>query len=129
MDTVYGFSNYFQIMNSSVGDSYEPDSSSTLAKPVIVGTTAQDHTLTSGDKDWLSFGATSGTSYTMETSGNLDTYMNLFSTDGATLISSDDDGGTGYNAKIIWTCTTTGTYYFEVIGISGSVGNYAVSVR
>jgi hypothetical protein len=129
-DTVFGFSRYFQIVNSSIGDSYEPDSTPALAKQINAGAAAQSHTLTSGDKDWFSFSATAGTTYTMETFGSSDTYMNLFSTDGATLISSnDDESGSNTNSKIIWTCTVSGMYYFEITGSYGAVGNYTVSLN
>jgi len=129
-DSVYGFSKYFLIVNPTVTDSYEPDSTALLAKSITPGSTAQSHTLSSGDKDWMSFAATDGTTYTIETFGSTDTYMNLFSTDGVTLVSSNDDQtGSNTNARITWTCPATGTYYFEVTGSYGAVGNYTVSVH
>ena len=129
-DSVFGFSRYFRIVNSSLSDSYEPDSTFSLARTISAGAPAQDHTLTSGDKDWFSFSATAGTSYTIETFGSTDTYMNLFSTNGTTLISSnDDENGSNTNAKITWSCTAGGTYYFEITGSYGAVGNYTVSLN
>jgi hypothetical protein len=130
-DSVFGFSRYFQIVSPSSNDAYEPDSTSALAKPITVGAAAQSHSLTAGDRDWLSFSATAGTTYTIQTFGSTDTYLNLFSTDGTTLLTSDDDSGTGpgLNAKIVWTCTTSGTYYFEVTSSFGGIGNYTVSVQ
>jgi Ser-Thr-rich glycosyl-phosphatidyl-inositol-anchored membrane family/Bacterial pre-peptidase C-terminal domain len=129
-DTVFGFSKYFQLVNSAVGDSYEPDSTYALARPIVAGAPAQSHTLTSNDRDWFSFAATAGTTYTIETFGSSDTYMNLFSNNGANLISSnDDESGTNTNAKITWTCTVSGTYYFEITGSYGATGSYTVSLN
>lgn len=129
-DSVFVYSRYFRIANPSMSDSYEPDSTSALAKPIAVGGVAQNHSLSTNDKDWLTFAATAGTSYTIQTFGSLDTYLNLFSTDATAVLASDDDQPNGdTNAKITWTCTVSGTYYFEIFGVSGSVGNYTVSVQ
>ena len=129
-DNVFVYSRYFRIVNPSLSDSYEPDSTYLLAKPITVGAAPQNHSLSSNDKDWLSFTATAGTTYTIQTFGSLDTYLNLFSTDGTTVLASDDDQPNGdTNARITWTCTASGTYYCEIFGVSGSVGNYTVSVQ
>ncbi len=82
--------------------------------------------------DWYSFTATSGNAYTIKTTGILDTYLRLFEVTGTvlTMINSNDDGSNSdLNAKIIWSCSSDGTYYFNVRGFDDlQVGNYGVSV-
>ncbi len=129
LDSVSAFSGYFQIVNNSLSDAYEPDSTYSLAKQIIPGAAPQSHSLTGGDKDWLYFSASGGTTYTVQTFGQTDTYLNLFSPDGATIIMSNDDNGADLNAKIVWKCLSSGTYYFEVSSLYGGGGNYTVSVR
>jgi hypothetical protein len=130
IDTVSDFSDSFTITNPAlIGDAYEPDSTPALAKPIVKGGPAQSHTLSdSTDEDYLKFVADSGTTYTIETQGSTDTYLNLYGMDGVTLIASDDDiSGTDLNARIVWTCPQSGTYYFEVAG--WDVGSYTVTLR
>ncbi len=133
LDTVYDYSDYFTITNPSApADIYEPDSVYTLARSITKGGAAQSHTLTINDEDWLMFSAVSGTTYTIETQGSLDTWLDLFSTDGQSLLDSDDDSGSSPpNAKIVWTCPATGTYYFCVtLSMLGSTeGSYTVTLR
>lgn len=110
-------------------DDYEPDSTYTTATAITVGATAQDHVLYPDDRDWFSFLAQAGTAYVIETTGNLDTYLTLYDTDGGTFLADDDDGGNELNALIIWTCTTAGAYFFEVRGFDAEeAGIYSVSV-
>jgi hypothetical protein len=130
IDTVSNVSNSFTIANPClIDDSYEPDDTFTRAKPIAKGDLAQSHTLSSlDDEDWLKFVAESGTTYTIETQGTTDTYLNLFDTDGTSLLASDDDiSTTNLNGRIVWTCMTSGPYYFEVAG--WDVGCYTVTLR
>lgn len=110
-------------------DSYEPDDSPATATAITVGANAQDHVLYPDDKDWFSFPAQAGTAYIIETTGNIDTWLTLNSTDGSTFLADDDDSGANINARIGWTCTTAGTYFFEVRGFdTAEAGIYSVSV-
>ncbi|MBN2189016.1 MAG: hypothetical protein JW699_06150 [Chitinispirillaceae bacterium] len=130
LDTVYDFSDYFIITNPAlIGDAYEPDSIPAQAAEIVKDGAAQSRTLSDEyDTDWIKFTAVSGTAYTIETWGATDTYIDLFGTDGVSLIASDDDSGEEYpNAKIVWTCPASGTYYFTVAG--WDVGSYTVTLR
>ncbi len=133
IDTVFDYSETFTIENPVINDQYEPDSVYTLATLIAKGGPAQTHALSAEDVDWLKFNADSGTTYTISTDGSLDTYLNLFSINGTTLLDSDDDSGTALNALIAWVCQTSGTYYFRVHGnFKGRgplAGYYTVSVR
>ncbi len=104
-------------------DDYEPDDTPSTATAITVGTAAQSHVLVPDDVDWFSFAAQAGTAYTIETTGIVDTYMYLYGSDGSTLLESEDDGGSHPNARIDWTFSTSGTYYFKVL--RGDVAEYA----
>lgn len=73
------------------------------------------------------YGAASG-SYTIETTGSTDTKMTLFSQSGANL-GSDDDSGSGSNARIGPINLTRGWYYIKITGKDDNVfGFFDVSV-
>ena len=110
-------------------DNYEPDDTYWKASSIGVGST-QSHQLERNDEDWFRFSATAGNTYTMSTSSSLDTYIELYSTDGVTLLDENDDGGTDMNASLSYTFSSSGTYYFMVRGYSeGETGSYSVSLN
>jgi hypothetical protein len=127
---LFAYSDYFTIQGGVDPDSYESDGSSASAKSITTDGVAQSRTLTFHDTDWVSFSAVSGTTYTIQTSGTLDTYLYLYQSDGVTLIESDDDDGVSNNALITWQCTASGTYYFYIRGFAARwMGDYSVSVQ
>ncbi len=82
-----------------------------------------------GDIDYFSFYAAAGVTYKIETAlATLDdSFIYLYDTDGYTEIAHDDDGGSGFASKIVWPCTTSGTYYVAVVGLySFSAGTYTL---
>jgi hypothetical protein len=126
---IFAYSSYFTV-TPVAGDAFENDGSMDSARSITIGA-VQGRTLTANDTDWIKFVAVSGTAYTLQTFGTTDTYMYLYSTDGTTLIASNDDGGTApNNALINWTCAASGTYYIRVRGFNSinSVGDYSLSV-
>lgn len=117
---------------SAIGDAYEPNNTAATATPITVDAEPQEHVLCGGESDWLGFGASAGVTYTMmtENDNGLDTYIKLYDAFG-NFIDYDDDGGEGFNASLTWTCSSTGTYFFEVHGYdydSWEEGPYEVSV-
>jgi len=80
-----------------------------------------------GDVDYYSFFAYNGVTYSLQTSGSTDTFMELYSTDGVTLLAENDDEGEGYNAYIEWRCPQSDIYYIKVrhFRLDG-VGSYAI---
>lgn len=100
-------------------DTYEPDNAFTQARPITVnGSSQANHTShVAGDNDWISFSATNGLSYAIETLNlgiNGDTILYLYSTNGTTLLRSDDDSGVGLASRILWTAPANGVYYIRV---------------
>lgn len=137
---------------STGGDGFgEPDDTYQQARLVETdGTLYQRRFEVVGDQDWIKFNAVvSATPYVIETSnlGDLsgvastptakgdvdatmaDTVLELYGTDGTTLITSDDDGGVGIASRIEWTPTTPGIYYVKCRGYGNAVtGTYSISV-
>ncbi|MDP3441599.1 MAG: fibronectin type III domain-containing protein, partial [Ignavibacteria bacterium] len=54
----------------------------------------------SGEADWYKFQTSTAGTYTIQTSGSTDTFMNLYQGDQTTSVTSDDDSGNGNNAMI-----------------------------
>lgn len=67
-------------------DSFEPDDTTATAVPITVNGAAQTHTLyPAGDTDYVSFSASAGTTYTIETFGlsnGADTYIEILDSSG-----------------------------------------------
>ncbi|MCG2758785.1 MAG: hypothetical protein L6263_10175, partial [Desulfobacteraceae bacterium] len=117
-------------------DAYEPDDNYSNATYISTDGTKQTHNFhTPGDRDWMKFNATAGSSYILETSEpglDSDTYMYLYAPE-LTEIAHDDDSGEGLASRIIWTGNTTDAYYIMVRHFSASVygrnTHYNISVR
>ena len=67
-----------------------------------------------GDHDWYAVTLTAGTRYVFETSGagTVDTLLMLRDANG-NAIGENDDGGAGVYSRLVFTPTTSGTYYID----------------
>jgi hypothetical protein len=111
-------------------DALEPDDTPALALNVTVGATPQLRTLHVKDLDWMRFTAVAGVTYVLETFGNTDTFLEIYGPSTELMFAGDDDAGNGYNARLVWTASESGTAYFKVRRYGDySVGPYRVSVR
>jgi len=100
-------------------DSYEVDDTPQNALWITTDGISQTHNIhTEGDQDWVKFYAAAGVTYTLMTTnigGHADTVLFLYSTDGSTLIASNDDyPGMGIASRLDWQPTTSGVYYAMV---------------
>ena len=118
-------------------DNAEPDNSYDMATAISVGETTGFHTTTANDQDWFKFDATAGESYLIQVSGYVDGYMELYDTNGTTLIDEDDDNGSDVdvetshdlNPVLLWNCDNSGTYYFMIKGFDEeTTGHYKVTL-
>jgi hypothetical protein len=110
-------------------DIYEFDGNPFYAKTIVANGTSQSHTLTEDDEDWMEFYAIAGNVYTIQTSGNIDTYLEIYNNKLAeTPGFSNDDGGRDYNAKIVLPCLGTGYFWIRVYSGVGDIGHYSISV-
>ena len=120
-------------------DHYDPDDSYSASNFLDVDDQfnfRQTHNFfQAGDNDWISFSADSGKEYTIETKNlgsGCDTYMYLYSTNGTSEITHDNDGGSGSASKIVWKCTQSDTYFVRVrhnnSSTSGHNTNYDIEI-
>ncbi|MBN2753624.1 MAG: PPC domain-containing protein [Candidatus Goldbacteria bacterium] len=109
MDTSYSFR-----VSNVLPDTYETDND-VPGKNIIVGAAAQSHNNhQADDMDIFSFACTSGSKYTIETSGlgaNSDTVLRLYDSTEILITFDDNSGAGGKASKISWTADYTGTAY------------------
>lgn len=105
-------------------DTYEPDNSSAAA---VAYTGTSSHTFhTAGDVDWIAISISPdkvGKTHYLTTNrlGSLaDTVLELYGTNGTSLLAYDDDGGGGFASKIAWTPVSAGTYYVKIMPYNSS---------
>lgn len=106
-------------------DSYEPDDTASSARTVRTdGTASAGHNIHHPrDYDWFKFRACGGVTYVLQTTnagGGGDTYLELYDTNGTTVLRQDDDSGDGYASRIEWTAPAGGLYYAKVRHFSPS---------
>ena len=117
----------------TVGDDCAGDTTSTCS--VSPGTPVTGDIEIIGDGDRFSLSVTSGVTYRIDAEGSPTsmgtlTDPKLFLLDTSdNLIDSNDDGGTGFNARIVWTADRTGTVYVFVQHTdSTGTGTYTLTV-
>ncbi|PKB80339.1 MAG: hypothetical protein BZY88_09045 [SAR202 cluster bacterium Io17-Chloro-G9] len=100
------------------------------ATPISVGVAISAGVDVVSDIDYFSFPATSGVSYTLETTlvSLADSFLELYN-GGGTLLAGNDASGVGNASKITWVAPSTATYYAAVRGFSSSqLGTYSLLV-
>ncbi len=96
-------------------DSFEPDDTSALAKPLPTDGTLQQHSIHApGDVDWVTITVQANTAFRLATAGQCDTVLTLFGPDRQTMLAEDDDSGQNGTSIIVYTFTQAGTYYLRV---------------
>ncbi len=87
-----------------------------------------------GDRDWIAVTLQAGRTYSISLSGTganavSDTYLRLMNAAGIQ-VAFDDDGGAGTNSLLVFTATTTGTYYINAGAYDDALtGEYTVEVN
>ncbi|MBF0564725.1 MAG: hypothetical protein HQK89_05735 [Nitrospirae bacterium] len=100
-------------------DAYEPDDTYLTAKTITLnGAAPQLHNFhQKGDEDWVKFYGIKGVPYTIKVSNvgkRADVVIDLFESDGTTLITSKDDYLAGHDEKLYWPCPKEGFYYVRI---------------
>jgi len=87
--------------------------------------TAVNRTLQEGDQDYFLLVPSRDGRLTIETTGRIDTYMELFDADSRDLLDENDDGGQNYNARLRYNVRAGNRYIVMVRGYSSTVrGSY-----
>jgi hypothetical protein len=84
-----------------------------------------------GDQDWFSFTASKMGVYQIQTSGlgpGSDTILQLYRSDGTSMVVEDDDFGPELGASQIIQPISPGLYYAVVFQKGTGVGTYKISV-
>ena len=98
------------------------------ATRVALGSSTWGHLESPGDMDYFRFEISAAGTLTVYTTGNTDTYGNLWGND--QWLDWDDDGGVGYNFQIE-RMVSPGTYFIRVRGYDedSTTGQYTLVVR
>jgi len=78
----------------------------------------------SQDEDWFKFDATAGVTYNIQTTNltaGVDTILEIYNTDGITLMTTDDNSGGGLASRLLWQAPAGGTYFVRVKQGAGSI--------
>jgi hypothetical protein len=109
-------------------DAYEPDSLENPPDAEIAGDNSGpvlNRTLhTETDEDFFLLRPDKEGELTMETTGSIDTYMELYNAASRERLSSDDDGGSGNNACIRYQARSGEQYVVKIRGYDGNTGSY-----
>jgi hypothetical protein len=125
MDIKYGTSNvgyaanYVMYSSGGCPDAYEADDTYTVAKSLTLGSSQVRSFHTAGDVDWAKLTVQAGNVYTISTTNlgsSNDTILELYNTNGVSLLTSNDDCPGMGNASCInnWTAPANGTYFIKV---------------
>ena len=115
--------------DNAIGDDYSEDTN-TRGRLSIGGFTT-GVLETSGDRDWFKISLASGASYEFNHIGITlsDPYLYLRDQSG-NILTSNDDGGLGYNSQITFHATSTGAYFIDAGSYRNSLtGSYILSAQ
>ncbi len=102
-----------------------------LGEPSETIQTHGAHTLSLNDySDWFRLSMQSGETYEFWSTGNSDTFAELYGADATDALVLRDDGGSGFNFRISFEAESTGIYYLRVrLFDIGSNGQYVLNYR
>ena len=110
--------------STTTGDAFEPDNTPAQTS-TLTTSAAQLHDFhAAGDVDFARFTAAANTTYTIFTANlgpSSDTFLDLYQSDGTTLITSNDDRGGGVASRIVYTPTAAGDLVVRVRHYSSTV--------
>lgn len=107
----------------TIPDAFENDDTQAAAK-LIDFNTLQERNFYDDANDWVSFSATAGSIYTIETTvlGSTDTVLYVY--DGSTQKAyNDDKSSSNYGSKITFTAPATKTYTVKIYSYGGKYGS------
>ena len=118
----------------SVGPADDCANNTTTTCSVSPGTPVTGDIQYSGDDDYFSLSVASGVTYQIDAEGS-PTSMGTLGDPSLELsdpsnagTAINDDGGTGLNARLTWTASSTGTVYVVIRSADGGTGTYTLTV-
>ena len=126
--TIYKMSDQFTI-SGILEDEYENDNSRATASTITLGT-AQHHTLTTNDTDFVAMNLDSGNIYLFSNTGTAYSRNYIYaSTDSVSSLTSFTRTSSSTSGSLRWTCPSTGKYFVMVTQYSISyLGAYSLLV-
>ena len=124
-----------QTVSELAGEDFSTNIST--AGRIVVDDTATGNIGTRSDRDWFAVELVADREYQIDLRGSptgdgtlSDPYLRGIHDAEGTLISgtTNDDGGAGYNSRVTFTASETGTYYIAA-GAFGRLGTYELEVR
>jgi len=117
-------------------DTYESDDAVSQSGIIVLGGLSESHNFHSvTDADWKRFYALSGQTYTVKVSypgPDCDAVIQVYGTDGLTLLKTKDDALAGEGEFMDWLCPADGIYYVKIAPYpASSIGentNYILNV-
>lgn len=111
------------------GDAYENDNTMATAKGIIAGETQSHSIHAAGDVDWVKIRPIQTGTYQIQTTGNGDLKLDLYSVSGV-LLATDDDSGVGLNARIGYVLNANTDYYIKAYTYNPNVivNSYGLNV-
>ncbi|NBC34914.1 MAG: hypothetical protein GVY13_19760 [Alphaproteobacteria bacterium] len=101
---------------------------------IAVGDSVTGEIETEGDIDWFAAEFEEGESYAIDLEGAPtgqgslpDAFLHVFDDAGGEL-ATDDDGGTGFNSRLIFEAPATATFYIGAAAFSSGTGTYTLSL-
>ena len=126
-----GATGRYQVAISTLGVDSIPGDWTSSDSITVGGASISSAIESLGDRDWFRIDLVAGQTYEFTLNGVGDSalddpYLELIA--GPTsVISLDDDGGPGLNARMQYTATGTGTYFLAARGFGDSVGDYSLT--
>ena len=108
-------------------DSFEADNTFGTAQLITVGNPQTHNFDKLGDVDWIKLSLQEGKTYRLTTSNlgiSADTYLDLYDSDGQTLLVSNDDFENSLTSQIEWKAVHNGTYYALVKNWNPNTGGF-----
>ena len=118
-------------LTNLVSESSDAANNSLTSYSISSGETFSGSIDISMDRDWVGITLQQGSTYIFNLTGSpsghgtlSDPYLRLYNSEGS-LLSQNDDGGSGYESRITFTPSSSGTHYLS----AGAYGSYTGSYR
>jgi hypothetical protein len=126
--SIYGYSQQFTI-SGIAPDGFEPDNNRASASTLVLGS-AQSHTLSLRDTDFVAMNLDSGKIYLFSNTGAASSYNYIYSsTDSVSYRASFTKTSSTSTGSLRWVCPGTGKYFVQIRQYSTSyLGDYSLLV-